>query len=109
MENLLTQKHLDRKIFFYLLIITFTIFIFTSSAHRFTSDDFLAYDQAERIFSQTPIENFVVGETKPGLQGFGFTKISYPPCQNAILCSAAPIGYSSSFIPFIAIENSFSS
>ncbi len=107
MENLLTQKHLDRKIFFYLLIITFTIFIFTSSAHRFASDDFLAYDQAERIFSQTPIENFVVGETKPGLQGFGFTKISYPPCQNAILCSAAPIGYSSSFIPFIAIENSF--
>ena len=106
MKNQLIQIHPDKKIFFLLLFLTFTIFLFTSSAHRFTSDDFLAYDQGERLFSQMPIPDFVAGETIPGLQEFGFIKISYPPCQNPILCSAAPIGYSISFIPFIAIENS---
>jgi len=106
LKNQLIQIHPDKKIFFLLLFLTFTIFLFTSSAHRFTSDDFLAYDQGERLFSQMPIPDFVAGETIPGLQEFGFIKISYPPCQNPILCSAAPIGYSISFIPFIAIENS---
>ena len=59
----------DHKIFFLVLIISFSIFIFTASAHRFSSDDYLAYNQAERIVNQTPIPNFIPGETRPGLQG----------------------------------------
>ena len=51
----------NHKVFLLILAITFSILIFTSSAHRFTSDDYLAYSQAERIVNQTPIENFVLG------------------------------------------------
>ena len=98
-------KVIERNLFILIVIIAFTIFIFTASGHRFSSDDYLAFDQGSRIFFQQPIDNFVPNETKPGLQDFGFIKMGMPSCQDPIICSGVPIGYSTSFIPFIAIEH----
>jgi len=94
----------DHKIFFLILIISFSIFIFTASAHRFTSDDYLAYSQAERIVNQTPIPNFIPGETRPGLQGPNQIQWSFSTCKDPIICSNVPLVYSISLIPFIQLE-----
>ena len=94
----------DHKVFFLILIISFSILIFTASAHRFTSDDYLAYSQAERIVNQTPIPNFVLGETRAGLQGSGQIQWDFPPCKDPIICSNVPLVYSMSLIPFIQLE-----
>jgi len=94
----------DHKIFFLILIISFSIFIFTASAHRFTSDDYLAYSQAERIVNQTPIPNFIPGETRPGLQGPSQIQWSFSTCKDPIICSNVPLVYSMSLIPFIQLE-----
>jgi len=94
----------DHKIFFLVLIISFSIFIFTASAHRFTSDDYLAYSQAERIINQTPIPNFIPGETRPGLQGSNQIQWDFPACKDPIICSNVPLVYSMSLIPFIQLE-----
>ena len=75
----------NHKVFLLILAITFSILIFTSSAHRFTSDDYLAYSQAERIVNQTPIENFVLGETRPGLQGSNEIQCDFPACKDPII------------------------
>ena len=94
----------DHKVFFLILIISFSIFIFTASAHRFTSDDYLAYSQAERIVNQTPIPNFIPGETRPGLQGSNQIQWDFPTCKDPIICSPIPLVYSMSLIPFIQLE-----
>ena len=94
----------DHKVFFLILIISFSIFIFTASAHRFTSDDYLAYSQAERIVNQTPIPNFILGETRPGLQGSNQIQWSFSTCKDPIICSSTPLVYSISLIPFIQLE-----
>ena len=94
--NLRQNNH---KIFLLILAITFSILIFTSSAHRFTSDDYLAYSQAERIVNQTPIENFVLGETRPGLQGSNEIQWDFPTCKDPIICTNVPLVYSLSLIP----------
>jgi len=94
----------DHKVFFLILIISFSIFIFTASAHRFSSDDYLAYSQAERIVNQTPIPNFILGETRPGLQGSNQIQWSFSTCKDPIICSSTPLVYSISLIPFIQLE-----
>ena len=94
----------DHKVFFLVLIISFSIFIFTASAHRFTSDDYLAYSQAERIVNQTPIPNFIPGETRPGLQDSNLIQWDFPTCKDPIICSNVPLVYSMSLIPFIQLE-----
>ena len=94
----------DHKVFFLILIISFSVLIFTASAHRFTSDDYLAYSQAERIVNQTPIPNFVLGETRAGLQGSGEIQWDFPTCKDPIICSNVPLVYSMSLIPFIQLE-----
>jgi len=94
----------DHKVFFLILIISFSIFIFTASAHRFTSDDYIAYSQAERIINQTPIPNFIPGETRPGLQGPNQIQWSFSTCKDPIICSNVPLVYSMSLIPFIQLE-----
>ena len=94
----------DHKVFFLILIISFSIFIFTASAHRFSSDDYLAYSQAERIINQTPIPNFIPGETRPGLQGPNQIQWNFPACKDPIICSNAPLVYTMSLIPFIQLE-----
>ena len=100
-NNIIQKNH---KVFLLVLAITFSILIFTSSAHRFTSDDYLAYSQAERIVNQTPIENFVLGETRPGLQGSSEIQWDFPACKDPIICSNVPLVYSLSLIPFIQLE-----
>ncbi len=94
----------DHKVFFLILIISFSIFIFTASAHRFTSDDYLAYSQAERIVNQTPIPNFILGETRPGLQDSNQIQWGFSTCKDPIICSSTPLVYSISLIPFIQLE-----
>jgi len=94
----------DHKVFFLILIISFSIFIFTASAHRFTSDDYLAYSQAERIVNQKPIPNFIPGETRPGLQGSNQIQWNFSTCEDPIICSPVPLVYSMSLIPFIQLE-----
>ena len=94
----------DHKVFFLILIISFSIFIFTASAHRFSSDDYLAYSQAERIVNQEQIPNFILGETRPGLQDSNQIQWGFSTCKDPIICSNVPLVYSMSLIPFIQLE-----
>lgn len=101
-KNIKVQR--DYKFFILIFIISFSIFIFTAHGHRFTPDEYLAFDQAKRILTQTPDPNFVFDLTRPGLQEPGSIDWSRPPCKDPILCSAIPIGHIVSYMPFIFIE-----
>ncbi len=105
MSNYTIKKN-DKSVFLLIIVLTFTILIFTSSAHRFSSDDYLAYSQAERIVNQTPIPNFILGETRPGLQGSAETQWYFSACKDPIICSSTPLVYSLTLTPFIQFEQS---
>ena len=103
MSNYTIRKN-DKKVFLLIIVLTFSILIFTASAHRFSSDDYLAYSQAERIVNQTPIPNFILGETRPGLQGSDETQWFFATCKDPIICTSVPLAYSLTLTPFIQFE-----
>lgn len=96
----------DHRIFLMIFFITFTIFAFTSHGHRYTPDEYVTFDQANRILNHIPLPNFVVGVTRDDILGLDSTSVK-PICHDAVLCSPALIGYASSYIPFIFIEQNF--
>ena len=103
MSNYTIRKN-DKRVFLLIIVLTFSILIFTASAHRFSSDDYLAYSQAERIVNQTPIPNFILGETRPGLQGSDETQWFFATCKDPIICTSVPLAYSLTLTPFIQFE-----
>ena len=114
--NFVYAKSLNRlrstnsKAFILIFLITFSIFVFTSDAHRYTFDEALAQDQAIRIATLEPHPDYVQGESRIF---FEYTWL-YPPaankraiCENAILCSQASVIHSGSEAPFLAINENF--
>lgn len=94
-------------IFFLVILITTTVYLFTSHGHRYTPDEYYTYNQAYQILNHEPIPDFVPGETRVGLQGIGFITAARPICLDPILCSLTPIGQAVTYIPFIFIEQTF--
>jgi len=100
-----TNQVIKYKIFLMIFIISFTVFVFTSQGHRYSSDEYFTFNQAYRIATQTEIEGFEPGVTKPTFTIPSAITHSRPVCYDAILCSSAPIGHSVSYVPFILIQN----
>lgn len=105
-ESIRITINKDYKISILILVIAFSVFIFTAHGHRFTADEYITFNQAKRILDQTPRPDFVPGLTRPGL-GLGFVDWSRPICKEPILCDAIPIGTAVSYMPFILIEQNF--
>lgn len=82
--------------------ITFTVFIFTNDAHRYSIDEDIPQQLAIHILTGKPDPQFVQGQSK---MEFNYESLrpwlGGPPCQNGILCYPADIGYAVTEIPFI--------
>ena len=100
----------NMKTFFMIFMITFSVFVFTNDAHRYTFDEALAQEQSFRIATLEPHPKYVQGESRP----FFEYPTLYPPhtnfrplCDNAIICSHASVIHSFTQAPFIAINELF--
>ena len=100
----------NKKIVIILFTLVLTTFVFSSDAHRYTSDEDWAQLQAKRIATLTPHPLWVENETRPLYEH----PQTYPPqfqtgaiCGNFLLCSPATIGHSLTEVPFLLINENF--
>ena len=105
--QIITIKN-DRKIFLILILISLTIFVFTSDAHRFTIDETYPQDQAKVIITMEPHPLYVQGESKmlfqyPEMFPPKFTRDS-SICSNFILCFPTYIGHTITELPFVFLN-----
>ena len=70
------QKFTDRRLFFIIFALTFTIFIFTTDGHRNTFDEDTASQQALRIATWSPHPEYVQGESTLWFEYERFIKTS---------------------------------
>ena len=102
----------NTKIFFVITILFFSIYTFTSDAHRATSDEDFAQQQALRIVLQEPDPEFVLGESG---NLFKYPEFWYPynpgggvnKCNYGIFCYPAGIPHSVTEVPFIFLNHHF--
>ena len=100
----------NTKIFLVITILFFSIYTFTSDAHRATSDEDFAQQQALRIVLQEPDPEFVLGESG---NLFKYPEFWYPQnpgggeikCNYGILCYPVGIIYTTTEVPFIFLNN----
>ena len=83
----------NTKIFLAVTILFFSIYTFTSDAHRATSDEEFAQQQSLRIVLQEPDPEFVLGESD---STFKYPQFVYPHpkgpiCTIGVLCYNASI------------------
>ena len=97
----------NTKIFFVITILFFSIYTFTSDAHRATSDEDFAQQQALRIVLQEPDPEFVLGESGNLFKypEFHYPRGGGPICNYGILCYPAGIIYTATEVPFIFLNN----
>lgn len=108
MKSYLDIHNSDKKLFFLLFLGTFLIFILTTDGHRSTFDESLTEEQSIRIVTQNPHPLYVEGESQIRFEyPVMFPNPTGPVCQNAILCSDAPIGHSLTESIFIFINHNF--
>lgn len=97
--------------FFLVFVITLSVFLFTTDAHRYTIDEDMAEQQAIRIATQKPHPLYVQGNSSTLFEYPDVFPINVPwyhpgsICLNAILCSKSDIGYSLTEAPFIFINH----
>jgi len=97
----------DKKILLLLFMISFTIFIFTTDAHRYTIDEDISQRQTKRIVTMTPDPLYVEGESHIGFE-YSYTQNNNNPlCINAIWCSGVYLGHSLVQIPILALNHYF--
>ena len=102
----------NTKIFLVIAILFFSIYTFTSDAHRATSDEDFTQQQALRIVLQEPDPEFVLGESG---NLFKYPEFWYPynpgggenKCIYGILCYPAGIPHSVTEVPFIFLNHHF--
>jgi hypothetical protein len=103
-----TLQRNDKKIFTILTIMMFVIFLFTADGHRHSPDEEFGHQQAKRIFDQKPHPDYIQDQSH---YGFDYPTLKQPwmqpICYNGILCSAIPIGYAVTIVPFIALNDFF--
>ena len=97
----------NTKIFLVISILFFSIYTFTSDAHRATSDEDFAQQQALRIALQEPDPEFVLGESGTLFKypEFHYPRGGGPICNYGILCYPAGIIYTATEVPFIFLNN----
>lgn len=99
----------DKKIFLIIVLIAFSIYSFTSHGHRYTSDEYVAFVQADRIVNQKATPDLIPEEYKLHIEGRGRSIDGSPAvCKDGILCSFVPIGHAISYVPFIYFEKNLS-
>lgn len=100
--------NVDFKLFLLISMIVFTIFVFTSNAHRYGIDEDEAQQLTIHIITQKPDPGYIQGQSK---MEFNYPSMSPwatgPPCQNGVLCYPAYIGHSVTEVPFVFINHSF--
>ena len=102
----------NTKIFLVIAILFFSIYTFTSDAHRATSDEDFAQQQALRIVLQEPDPEFVLGVSG---NLFKYPEFWYPhnpdggkvKCNYGIFCYPVGIPYSVTEVPFIFLNHHF--
>ena len=102
----------NTKIFLVIAILFFSIYTFTSDAHRATSDEEFTQQQALRIVLQEPDPEFVLGESG---NLFKYPEFWYPynpgggenKCIYGIFCYPAGIPHSVTEVPFIFLNHHF--
>ena len=103
------KSQINKKIFLSIFFLAFTIFIFSSDAHRHSGDENWQNLQAIRMVTLEPHSLYVDGESKGRFE----YPVSYPPawqgqtCYNYIMCSPARIGASVTEVPFLFINHNF--
>ena len=63
-ESLSRLRTIDSKIVILTFLITLSIFVFTRDGHRFTFDESIAQEQANRIATFEPDPNYKPGESR---------------------------------------------
>ncbi len=105
--------NINKKVFLVITILFFSIFTFTSDAHRSTSDEEFLQQQALRIVLQTPDPDFVLGESG---SFFNYPQFWYPhmqegggklKCKIGIICYPIGIAFSTTAVPFIFLNQQF--
>ena len=68
--NVISQRRLndDKKLFLLVFVITLSVFLFTTDAHRYTIDEDMAEQQANRIATQEPNPLYVQGKSSTFLE-----------------------------------------
>ena len=103
------KSQINKKIFLLIFFLAFTIFVFSSDAHRHSGDENWQNLQAIRMVTLEPHSLYVDGESKTRFE----YPVDYPlywqgtTCFNYILCSPASIGASVTQVPFIFINHNF--
>ena len=97
----------NTKIFLVITILFFSIYTFTSDAHRATSDEDFSQQQALRIVLQEPDPEFILGESGNLFKypEFHYPRGDGPTCNYGILCYPAGIIFSATEVPFIFLNN----
>ena len=97
----------NTKIFLVIAILFFSIYTFTSDAHRASSDEDFVQQQALRIVLQEPDPEFVLGESGNLFKypEFHYPRGDGPTCNYGILCYPAGIIFSATEVPFIFLNN----
>jgi hypothetical protein len=95
-----------KRIFVFIFVITFIVFLFTSDGHRFSMDEYLGQDMALRMTTLEPHPDYVDGKSK----NFFNLPIMNPNnlgdiCSNGITCYPISVFYSATEVPFIAINH----
>ncbi|MDC1023976.1 glycosyltransferase family 39 protein [Nitrosopumilus sp.] len=104
----LQNNNNTKKLSFLIFVLVFTVFLFTSDAHRYTIDEFLGQEMSYHMVIMEPDPNYIEGESK-----FYFNAPIFNPwntgeiCANGILCYPISVFYSITQVPFIAINHYF--
>ena len=97
----------NNKIFLVIIILFFSIYTLSSDAHRATSDEDFAQQQALRIVLQEPDPEFVLGKSGNFFKypEFHFPYGEGPICNYGILCYPVGIPHSVTEVPFIFLNH----
>ena len=101
----------NSKITILIFFIFFTVYLFSSDAHRYSFDEDTSAQQSLWLATLTPHPDFVLGESKtyfnyPELWPSEATQ-RFATCTHELLCSSTAIGHSITQIPFIWINQTF--
>jgi hypothetical protein len=95
----------DIKLFIFISLLAFTVFLFFSDGHRYTFDEDVIQQQSQRIALMETPSNFISGESRINYEfPEYFPNNNSDICYNGILCSLTPIGSSLIQVPFILIN-----
>lgn len=103
----------QNKITLLVFFIFFSVYLFTSDAHRYTFDEDATAQQSLWLATLTPHPDFILGESKtyfnyPELFPKDGTQYSaFSICEHELLCSSSSLGQSLTQIPFIWLNHNF--